>query len=246
MCTLSWVPLPGGYALALNRDELLTRAAGTPPALREVAGIPVICPTDGDAGGSWIAANALGHSLALLNRFEDAPHDHGGEFVSRGLLLLELAGTAGPDAVGAALAGRRLQDYRPFTLASLVAGIPARLYEWNARELTSSESGKPGLLRASSSRVQAAAARERAAVFAQAARQAGGFTAELLSALHRSHLPRRGPVSVCLHRHDANTVSFSLITVTAEEVRFRQLEGPPCESEQATELRMPRLPERRG
>ncbi|HEV8148665.1 MAG TPA: NRDE family protein [Gemmatimonadales bacterium] len=246
MCTLSWVPLPGGYALAMNRDEQLTRSAGTPPALREVNRIPVICPTDAAAGGSWIAANALGHSLALLNRFEDTPHDPAGAFVSRGLLLLELAGAPGPDSIGAALAGRALRPYRPFTLASLVPGSRPRLYEWSGQELTSSEVGEPGLLRASSGTAQAAAARERAAVFAQAAAQHGGFTAELLGELHRSHLPVRGAVSICVHRDDAKTVSFSLITVALDAVSFRQLEGSPCRSERVSELCLPRYREPRG
>src|SRR5438132_3548575 len=93
MCTLSWLPLPDGYFLAMNRDELLSRARGIPPSLHESNGVRVIYPSDGDAGGSWLAANELGHSLALLNRFEDTPHVEGGEYRSRGCLLLELAAT---------------------------------------------------------------------------------------------------------------------------------------------------------
>ena len=73
MCTVSWTPLDGGYALAMNRDERRTRAPATPPERRELDGVPVLLPRDGEAGGTWIAVNALGHTLALLNRWDDSP-----------------------------------------------------------------------------------------------------------------------------------------------------------------------------
>ena len=86
MCTLSWAPLPGGYALAMNRDEQFHRAAGLPPGVREIEGVAVLCPTDGEAGGSWITVNA-------------SP-------VSRGLLVLELAGAASIGEIEQRLRGR--------------------------------------------------------------------------------------------------------------------------------------------
>lgn len=241
MCTLSWVPLPQGYALAMNRDERRTRAPARPPALIQ-AGVPVLCPADAEAGGTWLAVNAQGHALALLNRYEDAPHDEKTEFVSRGLLVLELAGVPGPAALAAALEQRPLTRYRPFTLASLAPDAAPRLFVWNQRELESREVTEPGLLQASSGVAQAAAERERGTCLREAAARAGGLTPEVLAGLHRSHLPERGALSICMHRPDAVTVSFSLITVGPDLATFRYLAGAPCEDPPVTELRLPRTP----
>ena len=119
----------------MNRDERPTRLAALPPVTSAPSGVPALIPIDGEAGGSWISVNALGHSLALLNRFEDSPLDPGGALISRGLLLTGLAGLSGPEAVNQALTGLPLPSYRPFTLASVAPGITPWLFEWNGRAL---------------------------------------------------------------------------------------------------------------
>jgi len=229
----------GGYTLAMNRDELRTRAPAAPPSRRELGEVPALLPTDGEAGGSWISVNAFAHCLALLNRWEDGPSDPGEEFVSRGLLLVALA--AEPDAGGveAALRGRPLARYRPFTLASVTPDRTPRLFEWNGRELTTAEPAAPGLLRASSGYDQEAAERVRGQLFREAALRPGGLTPELLVELHRSHLPERGPLSICMHRPEAVTVSFALITASDSAVTFRYVDGAPGESDRAVELSLP-------
>lgn len=240
MCTLSWVPLPGGYALAMNRDELRTRARATPPTRRDLHGVPVLLPADGQAGGTWISANALGHSLALLNRWDEAPFDATGGFVSRGMLVLELAHLPGPRAVALTLAKKRLASYRPFTLASLVTDQPPWLFEWNGRMLEWARVTAPGLVRASSGSHQAEAERERGKLFREAEARPGRLTPEVLWDLHRSHLPERGPISICMHRDDAATVSASLITVSLKQISFRYLGRSPCESTAPTEFSLER------
>lgn len=241
---MSWIPLPegsgGGYALAMNRDELRTRAPAAAPSRRDLAGVWALLPTDGEAGGSWISVNAFAHSLALLNRWEDGPSDPGEEFVSRGLLLLELA--TEPDALGveAALRGRSLTRYRPFTLASVTPDRTPRLFEWTGRELAIAETGAPGLLRTSSGFDQEAAERVRGRLFREATLRPGGLTPEVLVELHRSHLPERGPLSICMHRPEAVTVSFALITASDRAVTFRYVNGAPGESDHVTELSLPR------
>ena len=122
MCTLSWTPLPGGYALAMNRDERRTRARGLPPEPTLARNVSVLMPTDPDAGGTWVSVNGRGMSMALLNRYEESPKDEGGRFTSRGLLIRELAWVAGPDEIEAELGSRSLASYRPFTLAGLARG----------------------------------------------------------------------------------------------------------------------------
>ena len=239
MCTLSWVPLPSGYALAMNRDERRSRAPGEPPARRILGRVPVLTPRDSEAGGSWLTVNARGLTLALLNRYEDTPHDGGGS-VSRGLLVLELAPLPDTAAVAAALGAQDLKRYRPFTLVAVDPGPRAELFEWNGRELARAAGQVAGLLAASSGTDQPGAVAARRAVFAAAAEQQGGLTPELLAELHRSHLPARGALSICMHRDDAVTVSSTLVIVSPAEVRLRQVEGSPCEGGPVSELSMPR------
>jgi hypothetical protein len=246
VCTLSWAPLPGGYALAMNRDERRTRAPGTAPARRILDGLAVLCPTDGEAGGTWISVNQRGLSLALLNRYEDTPHDAPDDPVSRGLLVMDLAAAGDPVEVETALRSRELGRYRPFTLACVAPLLAPRLFEWDGRALLVLELATPGLLRASSGADQAAAERERARLFRMAGDRPGGLTPERLAELHKSHLPERGALSVCMHREDAVTVSSTLITVTQESVALRMLEGSPCASTSLTELVMAGLGEPRG
>ena len=239
MCTLSWLPLPGGYALAMNRDERPTRAPALPPAAAP-SGVPALIPIDGEAGGSWISVNCFGHSLALLNRFEDSPLDPGGPFVSRGLLLTELAKHSGPKMVDRALAGMPLVTYRPFTLASISTACDPWLFEWNGRTLERARVNQPGMLRTSSGRDQAGAERVRGALFREAAASPKGLTSAALFALHRSHRPEPGPLSICMHREEANTVSCSLITVSENEVLFSYVNGPPGESTDLSNHSLPR------
>ena len=239
MCTLSWTPLPGGYALGMNRDERRTRAPALPPTRIARQGVPVLVPVDGEAGGSWISVNALGHALALLNRYEDTPHDPDGAYISRGLLVLELAGLGGSDAVDRAIGALPLQSYRPFTLASVGVGSPPRLFEWDGADLGRSRVTEAGLVRASSGSDQQGAERARSSVFEEAIAEHGGLTEELLAALHRSHIPEKGPLSICMHREEAVTVSCSIITVSERSLSFRYVAGSPCESNSRSDVTLP-------
>ena len=56
--------------------------------------------------------------------------------------------------------------------------------------------------------------RERRAEFSRLRDESGGFRAGALLAFHISHQPARGPYSPCMHREDAETVSFTWMTVT--------------------------------
>jgi transport and Golgi organization protein 2 len=239
VCTLSWSPLPEGYAVAMNRDERRTRAPAFPPGPVDAGGVPALMPVDGDAGGTWISVNDRGHTLALLNRWDESPHDAGTPVVSRGLLVRDLAGLPGAGELRSALAGLPLARYRPFTLVSVApAGYPL-LFEWNGQELSPGTVSEPGLVRTSSGSDQTGVERSRGALFRAAREAPGGLTPEVLTALHRSHLPEKGPLSICMHRDEAVTVSFSLITVSGDVVLFRYVAGSPGETEGFTESSLP-------
>lgn len=229
MCTLSWAPLPGGYALAMNRDERRTRARGLAPDKTLVQHVPVLMPTDPDGGGTWVSVNQRGMSMALLNRYEESPRDPPGTFTSRGLLIREMAWVASPEVIRELLESRTLTRYRPFTLVGLANGGVPQLFEWDGRRLTCAAVTAPGLVRASSGSHQVEAARVRGELFRAAAAAAGGLTDAELERLHRSHLPGKGPTSVCMHRDEAVTVSLSLITVNEKQISIFYVDGAPCE-----------------
>lgn len=236
MCTLSWTPLPGGYAVAMNRDERGTRGRGIPPERLTIRDVPVLLPTDPDGGGSWVSVNGRGTSLALLNRYGESPQDAGGTFTSRGQLIREMAWVAGPAEVDQELGLRSLQRYRPFTLAVMHRAGEPHLFDWDGLQLSLSSTPKAGLVRASSGSNQAEAERVRGGLFRAAMGEPGGLTPAVLERLHRSHLLERGPLSICMHREEAATVSLSLITVTENAISIFYVDGPPGETSGGTRI----------
>lgn len=227
MCTLSWLATANGYELLFNRDEARTRLPATAPTPRLIDGVEVLAPTDGDFGGTWISLNTFGTCIALLNRYQDRAVA-AGPFTSRGQLVLDLATCLDLASVEQRLAQRRLEDYRPFTLAVTVPGDGSAASHacawqivWNGRRRQSPEAVQPPI--ASSGHCPATIQGERRQLFA--AMRAEG--APLLD-IHRSHRPSRGPVSPCMHRPDASTVSLIRIVVDAERVAMAYADGPPC------------------
>jgi hypothetical protein len=224
MCTVSWLPFGDGYTLCFNRDERYSRAPAIPPAERTKRGVRYLAPLDGDFGGTWLAVNEFGVTLCLLNRYRVPGYGPPARPLSRGLLVLELAGmTSARDAV-AALEDRSLDRVQPFSLVALEPGQAVRVVAWDGQALTGLTHRSPGLVLTSSSVTEAEVGAARRAVFAALDRA----TPKALAELHRSHLPERGRCSVCMHREDAETQSFSQITVAADRVTLEHVPDAPC------------------
>jgi len=224
MCTVSWLPAPDGYTLCFNRDERLTRSPALPPAVRDAAGTPFLAPLDGDHGGTWLAVNVHGLTLGLLNRYQPAPVLAPQPHRSRGLLVLDLIGATDLEQAVGRLAGLSLAETAPFTLVLAQPDAPARLVEWDGARLAHASHAAAGLVRTSSSVTEPEVAAARIRTFAAA----GPPTAERLTELHRSHLPERGRRSICMHREDAETRSFSRVTVTGKQVELLHVADAPC------------------
>ena len=237
MCTLSWLESPGGYELFMNRDELRQRLPAGPPEIHLGSRSAFLAPTDGDAGGSWIAVNEHGLGLALLNRYDHAPRIDCERLRSRGLLVTDLA-TRCDEAAGVlrALSDLDLEFYRAFTLALFEPGDSPQAVAWNGRQLSAPWRPVQPLASSSYDPDGIGEARRRCA------EQLLGPKAsrEDLLAFHRSHAPERGPYSPCMHREDAATVSFTWVQVTSEEVAMAYADGPPCRSALAPALTLAR------
>jgi hypothetical protein len=233
MCTLSWRPEPHGFELWFSRDERRSRARARAPALHQAARVPFLAPVDPEGGGSWLTVNARGLALALLNDY-GAP-TRSGRFESRGALVLSLAAMHGLDEVEKRLHARKLDAYRPFELIAFAPGELVHRFAWNGRELEI-ERGVVGPF-ASSALAHREARTARRARFAAAVRAP---TSEELERFHREHSPARGPLSTCMHRADAKTVSLARVRVSRGRVAMAYAPGSPCRSRFGEELEVAR------
>lgn len=216
MCTVSWLHANGGYQVFCNRDEKRTRKAAIAPRVLSRAGVRYIAPSDGDYGGTWVFANECGVSACLLN----GRGDYRGT-VSRGLLLSDLT-----DSVSAAQLIRRVRDadlarFAPFTIAAFERGCAPRVIEWDGRRRVEAIARSP---LTSSSFAPEEIIPRRIAEF-ERARPATG---PAFAAVHASHGDGPGPQSICMHRADAETVSYSAIRVDGWGVSFTYSGDAPC------------------
>jgi hypothetical protein len=227
VCTVSWVQQPGGYHLLANRDEKRTRGRAFPPAIRECGGVRYVAPIDSDCGGTWIAANEFGVSVCLLNGDAGTQNPLPAPQRSRGLLLRELAwGTTGADCL-LSLSQLDLSPYAPFVLLILEPDRPAILAEWSRQRLIVDPAAAQMPL-TSSSFDSCGVRRFRLDEYARRAGIAGRVDPALLYDFHASHGASPDSYSPCMHREDAETVSFSWVVVTRDEVRFLYSPSAPC------------------
>lgn len=252
MCTLSWIRGEAGYTVFMNRDERPTRAPGLPPGIRGNA-VRWIAPFDGQSHGTWIGANERGVTLAILNRYHDSPMSADGEWISRGLLVTSLLEEPSKDDVERHLRDEPLGLYQPFTLAVFDVGRGARLLAWNGKELAASQVVNTGLVITSSGFDQELATKLRGSLFerweeferpdpanATDPTYPTHPTMEAFEEIHSSHLPEKGPLSICMHRPEAGTVSFTRIDVRPEAVRVHYIPGPPGETTERITRTLPR------
>ena len=84
MCTLSFIPVEGGFHLLMNRDEQRSRITALPPRLHPCGNLRAIYPSE-QGGGTWIGVNEAGLCAALLNWYSKPPLADRPAF-SRGLI----------------------------------------------------------------------------------------------------------------------------------------------------------------
>ena len=249
MCTATWIYARESYELFFNRDELFTRAQAIPPQIQEIDGIRYIAPTDPDGGGTWIGTNETGLTAALLNFYPDV------DSRARSPLIGPRAGlTSRGEIVRSAMAHRTVEEivlmlescelsrYNPFTLLCITpASGPVRM-QWSAEFLVDESPTMP--LSSSSYRTKpvidnriSAFAKVRTPVRNELHMTAG--SAEH-TGYHRSHTPEKGAFSVCMHREDAQTQSYTHATVGRERISYEYVPGSPCATGPLPELSISR------
>lgn len=240
MCTASWIREAGRFELFFNRDEQRTRAAALPPTVVELGDLRAVMPIDGQDHGTWIAANACGLVVALLNLYEV---DYRPERpTSRGHLVRALAGATSLAEARQRLAGEPVERMRAFTVAVFAPPFGPSdlvLFTWDGVALAENAGAVEAPLVSSGRelpRVRAA----RLAAWQELVLANGGPTAERLERFHTSRLPEPGLLAVAMEREDACTVSLTRVRVDAREVVMTYRPGLPPSSASATTVAIAR------
>jgi hypothetical protein len=227
MCTVTFSPRKTGYVLAMNRDEQLTRAAGLPPARKILNGL--LCPSEPD-GGTWIAINQHGASLALINWYSVAARVRG-DPVSRGEVINTVGAAVSPDGADEILKKHPLRKTNPFRLIGIFpVSREISEWQWNLKELVRKNHRWQMQQWISSGFDEPEAQRVRGRTFRLARRQISAGSLDWLRRLHRSHSPEAGPFSTCMHRADAATVSYTEILVAHQRAMMHYLATSPCQA----------------
>ena len=229
MCTLTFIPTSDGYLAAMNRDELRNRPIAWRPCTHTRNGVEALYPSE-PSGGTWFATNRYGNLLALLNwndetRSQDLPQ----KTRSRGLLIPELIRTSSFEATAEVFKGLGLGGILPFRLVGIFVGektVAEWCWDGRRKDLRKLPWSRGHWF--SSSLSDWAAAEQRGSACETAAVAPDFGTTKSLRLLHASHVPVAGPFSVCVHRQDAATVSYTEVLCRKRSVAMRYVPGNPC------------------
>ncbi|MFO1475329.1 MAG: NRDE family protein [Verrucomicrobiota bacterium] len=228
MCTVSFIPRRNGYAVAMNRDEKLARAAGLPPKVRTLRGRAVLCPSE-PGGGTWIAVNDAGVTLALINWYS-VKASVKRDAISRGEVVKGASAAGGPEDVISALSLLPLPAINPFRLIAVFsATLEISEWRWDLKRLVHRKHPWAPRQWISSGYDEPKAQQIRSAAFRFARSQSPELNLAWLRRLHSSHSPCCGPFSTCMHRADAATVSRTEITLCLRQATMRYQDGAPCQ-----------------
>jgi hypothetical protein len=226
----------GELRVYFNRDELEEREPGGVPGASEHEGVRYLAPRDGRSGGTWIAVSDHGLVLALLNRSDGLHPERPG---TRGRLIPRLVAARDPDDLAGRLLREPLRDLPPFRLASFwLEPARADLAAWDGRHLAVDRLEAEGGMICSSGLGDERALRERSARLAAARARAGRWEFDEVRAFHRSHEPEPSAWSICMHRPEAETVSYAEVALSATAVRLAYLGAPPCRGGAPVELEL--------
>jgi transport and Golgi organization protein 2 len=229
MCTVSFIPNSLGFYIGMNRDESLRRVRAYSPEVSYRDGHALLYPAE-PSGGTWIGVNDTGFCLALINWHAVSNHPES-PVVSRGTVVKTLVMSQSLGQLCTAIEGLPLRRMPPFRLIAILLlecvvhefrwnqiEISQQRYEWEARHWFSSGFDEP------------AVQDKRVKVCRTAWDQPQAGSLNWLRQLHASHSPAPGPFSICMHRKDAATVSYTEIVVGDGTILMNYHHGPLCES----------------
>jgi hypothetical protein len=225
MCSVSFLPREDGFVLAMNRDERLSRLSALPPEVFERDGLAMLYPRE-LSGGTWTGVNSAGVAFSLINWYSQ-PDCAFGNPVSRGEVVRALLSAPNPEAAASLLEELPLKRMNPFRL--MAVGLSERsLTEWHSSGGDLERFTLPWKRHHwfSSGLDERKANQVRRRVCARI--HGDSLDLPSLRKLHRSHAPKAGPFSLCMHRNDACTVSYTEINVRGPMASTYYVAGPPC------------------
>ena len=228
MCTVSFIARQQGYALAMNRDEKLARVAGLPPKRSIISGRAVLALSE-LGGGTWIALNDGGATLALINWYAITARVKG-ETVSRGRVVNATCAALKPIEAESALAELPLKRINPFRLIGIFPATHEIVeWRWDLKKIAKSNGPWKAQQWISSGFDEPTAQRVRSQTFQCALQQKSAGKLSWLRRLHHSHTPVCGPFSTCMHRADAATVSCTMVAVYPKKAVMSYHSAPLCQ-----------------
>ena len=228
MCTVTFIPRGGGFYLAMNRDERITRPLASPPSVFGDR-VASVYPLDSE-GGTWVAANSMGIAFTLLN-WNDA-RVLGAKSRTRGCVIPALVTADCSQAVESELRQLDLNGILPFRL---VVVFPAEqsVFEWRWNQTSIERSVFPWTPRqwCSSSLSDAEAASARRRIFEQKMEEQPAASVTWLRQLHSSHDERHPLFSHCVHREEVETVSYTELVCSCQRIECNYFAGSPCKAD---------------
>lgn len=234
MCTVTFIARRHGYALGMNRDEQRSRARALPPQAHRINRRTVLFPSE-PRGGTWIGLNDAGVTLALINWYR-IPNRVESSAFSRGDLVRAVLSATADAAVTESLAGLPLERTNPFRLLGFFPSHKTVMeWRWDLKAIKVIRHPWQTHLWASSGSDEPGAQHHRSITFDVALQQRSAGGLPWLRRLHRSHRPHCGPHSICMHRKDAMTLSYTEVTVSRSTAAMSYKDGSPCRGSQPTE-----------
>lgn len=229
MCSLTVVIGIDTYLMAMNRDEKIARGAGLSPEMHEFDGTRAMYPGDGN-GGTWLATNEYGITFALLNWNDVALHRRAfPKTRSRGRVIPTLIDSRSLSDLHEVFSVSNFAGMMPFRLVGVFpseqeiwewrwdsAQLDFDVHEWESRHWFSS----------SLSDERAESLRGAACRVARDESDAGSV--RWLRRLQASHAAGLGPFSLCVHREDVKTLSYTEVMLSSGSVRMCHFRGSPC------------------
>lgn len=222
MCTATYQFSGKSYDVFFSRDDRTDRATAILPERQtDRFGGQYIAPIDSERGGTWFATHTSGVSMALLNGTAQPKHiakRSRGELIPYVIHCLEI------NDVLSHLNQLNLTQYGYFHLLVFLPESGCTMISNNGHGFVVTKAPPNPIV--SSSFDQSGAESARSTAFSttvpnDASRQA-------FDHFHSSHYPNEGPLSVCVHREDVETLSYIRLHVSPERVCLDYVSGLPC------------------
>jgi hypothetical protein len=228
MCTLSFLRLPSGYSVMMNRDESPQRPK--PEQIKQTViegsdgvGRRVIYPVDPVSQGTWIGANDQGVVLALMNQ-RPPGHQMPATAESRGRLIPEALKAASAITALERIAALDLSATPPFKAVGFEEGQAPLSLRWDGQHLERKLYADGALVLSSLDEMQS----QRESQFDVMLNSIEGKdAAEVLAAQEAFHLseePEPGPLAVWMTHERARTVSYTHLLVQPKQILLRYLD----------------------